>query len=202
MKNGGNIQSPVSPEAAPGAQCAPPDPKAQVSTEYLVILAVVMVVALKVISLVGGFSSFGTASSQTQQNSYWASLSPISVSVAQSQSYYLWYHGCGLGYPCDQFDAVNLTVTNTGLYIIVISAVSATAAGTGFVWTGPTTLAPGQVVTLPVHTLGHDNSGTICVSGSTSTTFTNVSFTYTQQGLNGFVETGTAPLTTTCLSSH
>lgn len=55
--------------------------KAQVSTEYLVILAVVLVVALVVVFLVGGFSGLGSSSLETQSKNYWAGTSPFGVTT-------------------------------------------------------------------------------------------------------------------------
>jgi hypothetical protein len=178
--------------------------KAQASTEYLVIIAVVLVVALLVVSLIGGFSSFGAGSSADQQNAYWASLTPVGVSAAQAQAYYIWYHGSASGYPADDYDAVNITITNNGLYPLTISAASATAASTSFVWSGAIALGPGQVVTLPVHTPGSDQTGIICGSGtaSPSVPFSSISFTYTQQGSLTNVERPTATLTAPCLGIH
>lgn len=53
--------------------------KGQVSTEYLIILAVVLVVALVVVFLVGGFAGLGAASLETQSKNYWAGASPFSI---------------------------------------------------------------------------------------------------------------------------
>jgi len=47
------------------------DQKAQASTEYLVILAVVMVVAFVVAGLMGGFISFGGGTSEKTGKIYW-----------------------------------------------------------------------------------------------------------------------------------
>ena len=53
--------------------------KGQGSTEYLVILAVVLVVALIVIGLLGGFTGFGVSGSESQSQAYWRGASPFSI---------------------------------------------------------------------------------------------------------------------------
>jgi hypothetical protein len=53
--------------------------KGQGSTEYLVIFAAVLVVALLVIFLLGNFSGFGTKSLVDQSASYWSGQIPLGV---------------------------------------------------------------------------------------------------------------------------
>ncbi len=60
--------------------------KGQGSTEYLVILAVVLVVALIVIGLLGQFTEFGTSGLEQQSKSYWQSASPFSIQNAKINS--------------------------------------------------------------------------------------------------------------------
>lgn len=52
--------------------------KGQGSTEYLVILAVVLVVALIVIGLLGQFTEFGSTTLEQQSKSYWLAATPFS----------------------------------------------------------------------------------------------------------------------------
>ncbi|MEW6528513.1 MAG: hypothetical protein AB1391_01345 [Candidatus Micrarchaeota archaeon] len=53
--------------------------KGQGSTEYLVILAVVLVVALIVIGLLGQFTGFGASGLEQQSNAYWQGAMPFSI---------------------------------------------------------------------------------------------------------------------------
>ena len=53
--------------------------KAQVSTEYLVILAVVLVVALVVVALVGGITPVSSGVTESQSKNYWQATAPISL---------------------------------------------------------------------------------------------------------------------------
>ncbi|MEM4295757.1 MAG: class III signal peptide-containing protein [Candidatus Anstonellales archaeon] len=53
--------------------------KGQGSTEYLVIFAAVLVVALLVIFLLGNFSGFGTKSLVDQSKGYWSGQVPLGI---------------------------------------------------------------------------------------------------------------------------
>lgn len=60
--------------------------KGQGSTEYLVILAVVLVVALIVIGLLGQFTGFGSAGLEQQSKAYWQGASPFAILNARINS--------------------------------------------------------------------------------------------------------------------
>ena len=53
--------------------------KGQGTTEYLIILAVVIVVALVVVGVMGWFPGLGTGITQSQSQAYWKSASPIAI---------------------------------------------------------------------------------------------------------------------------
>lgn len=53
--------------------------KGQVSTEYLVILAVVLVIALVVVFLVSQGTQVGAGVTETQSKNYWAAQTPLSI---------------------------------------------------------------------------------------------------------------------------
>ncbi len=55
--------------------------RGQVSTEYLVVLAIVLVVALVVVYLMGGFAGMGAGTVQTQSLDAWGSASPFSITI-------------------------------------------------------------------------------------------------------------------------
>ena len=56
-----------------------PTKKGQGATEYLVILAVVLIVALVVIALLGFFPGVGGAARESQSASYWSGAQPFSI---------------------------------------------------------------------------------------------------------------------------
>ena len=55
------------------------DFKGQGTTEYLIILAVVIVIALVVVGVLGFLPGMGTGVTESQSKAYWASQSPLAV---------------------------------------------------------------------------------------------------------------------------
>lgn len=53
--------------------------KGQGTTEYLIILAVIIVVALVVAGIMGFFPGLGTGISESQSKAYWQSTSPLAI---------------------------------------------------------------------------------------------------------------------------
>lgn len=53
--------------------------RAQGSSEYLVLLAVVLIVALVAIALLGGFTGFGQDARATQTSQYWSTARPFAI---------------------------------------------------------------------------------------------------------------------------
>jgi amino acid permease len=56
--------------------------KGQGATEYLVLFAVVLIIAMVVIALLGFFPSIGTGAKQSAGESYWKSVRPIQITSA------------------------------------------------------------------------------------------------------------------------
>lgn len=57
--------------------------KGQGSTEYLVALAAILVIAIIVIGLLGGFTGFAPSTTIEQSQSYWQGATPFSIEEAQ-----------------------------------------------------------------------------------------------------------------------
>ncbi len=53
--------------------------RGQGTTEYLIILAIVIVIALVVVGVLGGFGSQGSVINASQSKSYWGSVQPLAV---------------------------------------------------------------------------------------------------------------------------
>lgn len=53
--------------------------RGQGTTEYLIILAIVIVIALVVVGVLGGIPSLGAGVSESTSKTYWAGTSPIAV---------------------------------------------------------------------------------------------------------------------------
>jgi len=59
--------------------------KGQGATEYLVLLAVVLIVALVSVALLGFFPGMASDSQMTQSKTYWSSASPIAISETSAR---------------------------------------------------------------------------------------------------------------------
>ena len=64
-----------------------PDMKAQGATEYLVLLAVVLIVALVSVALMGFFPGMASDAQITQSQTYWQSASPIAIIETSARAY-------------------------------------------------------------------------------------------------------------------
>jgi len=69
--------------------------KGQGATEYLVLLAVVLIVALVSVALLGFFPSMASDAQITQSQMYWKSASPIAIVESGARV----YTGSGVTYP-------------------------------------------------------------------------------------------------------
>lgn len=146
--------------------------KGQVSTEYLVILAVVLVVALVVVYLVGGFAGLGAGSLETQSKNYWASASPFSIETYKVEG-----------------TTVSMELTNMDLEEISLTAIS--FDGTDLTGFTSTTFGSGETIAV------NGTLGTTC--GSEGDTFTyDVVFTYTKGDVTGIDQTGAKALVGKC----
>lgn len=57
--------------------------RGQGTTEYLIILAIVIVIALVVVGVLGGFPSLGAGVSEGTSKTYWAGTSPLAITEWQ-----------------------------------------------------------------------------------------------------------------------
>lgn len=146
--------------------------KGQVSTEYLVILAVVLVIALVVVYLVGGFSGLGASSIETTSKNYWAGASPFAVKTVSVSG-----------------TTMNIEFQNNDLEQLTITDVS---VGGSSVFSTNTTYSSGEnkVVTATL--------GTACGSSGAPYTYNNVTITYTKGTITGLKEVGNKPFVGKC----
>jgi uncharacterized protein (UPF0333 family) len=147
--------------------------KGQVSTEYLVILAVVLVVALVVVYLVGGFSSLGAGSLQTQSQNYWGAMAPFSITTVKAS-------GTTMNLEIVNNDLQQLTLTD-----IQINGASVSPAGV------PLTFNSGQDVVV-------NTTVTACGAAGAPFTYNNVVLVYTKGTIVGMKESGTKALVGKC----
>ena len=60
--------------------------KGQGTTEYIIILAVVIVIALIVVGVMGWIPGLGTGITESQSKAYWASSSPFAITSYELKS--------------------------------------------------------------------------------------------------------------------
>jgi hypothetical protein len=146
--------------------------KGQVSTEYLVILAVVLVVALVVIGLLGWFPGVGGGTLETQSKSYWAGTSPFAITA---------YKISGTTVELSMRNMLTEKVTLTGI-----------SFGGTALQVDQTQFNGGEekkvTATMP----------TPCGSPGTPFSYSNVTITYDQGTITGLKQVGDKPLIGKC----
>jgi len=89
--------------------------RAQGATEYLVLLAVVLIVALVSVALLGFFPSIASDAQLTQSKTYWQSVTPISVIESAAID--------NVGYSAGSATSPYIRIRNSGAYPIRITKV-------------------------------------------------------------------------------
>jgi len=106
--------------------------KAQGATEYLVLLAVVLIVALVSVALLGFFPGMASDAQITQSQTYWQSAGPIAITEWATKA----YSGNAVSY-------TYLRVRNTGAYPIRITKVLGNGQAVSNVYvSGSTDMSP------------------------------------------------------------
>jgi uncharacterized protein (UPF0333 family) len=84
--------------------------RAQGSSEYLVLLAVVLIVALVAIALLGGFSGFGQDARSTETKQYWSSTRPFAITGfnQKGDTMYLYVRN----QETDRYTITNVSISN------------------------------------------------------------------------------------------
>jgi len=98
----------------------------QGATEYLVLLAVVLIVALVSVALLGFFPQMASDAQVTQSKAYWQSATPIAIIETGAKGFF------GLG----GHSVPYLRIRNTGAYKITITKVMAGNSSISYVWRG------------------------------------------------------------------
>ena len=89
--------------------------KGQGATEYLVLLAVVLIVALVSVALLGFFPGMASDAQETQSQAYWKGASPVAIVDMGPAAYYLSGHG--------NTTVIYMKLRNTGGYQISITKI-------------------------------------------------------------------------------
>jgi len=134
----------------------------QGATEYLVLLAVVLIVALVSVALLGFFPGMASDAQLTQSQAYWQSATPIAIIESGARQV---CHSTG------NYTYPYLRLRNTGSYPITITKIYTGNTSTSYVWIGNwspealmntrLTMAPGEE-----KILGYENFYTGMPTGS------------------------------------
>jgi uncharacterized protein (UPF0333 family) len=146
--------------------------KGQVSTEYLVILAIVLVVALVVVYLVGGFAGMGVGTMETQSQQAWATAAPLAITSWKQSG-----------------TALDLEIQNNDVDTLTLTAMSMDG---GNVYSTNTTFASGQKRVITA------TAATACGSPGSSFSHENVTLTYNKGAILGKTQTGIRPIAGKC----
>jgi hypothetical protein len=111
--------------------------RAQGATEYLVLLAVVLIIALVSVALLGFFPGMASDAQIAQSQAYWSSASPITVveAVASLHS----------GYGTYNFTEAFFKIRNTGAYTVQLTKLFGGGASVAGTYCSPGTCPPGAV---------------------------------------------------------
>jgi len=123
--------------------------RAQGATEYLVLLAVVLIVALVSVALLGFFPGMASDAQLTQSQAYWQAATPIAITETGAK--HVCHSSANYTYPY-------LRIRNTGSYQITLTKILAGNQNIAYVWTAGwspgllmstrLSLAPGEERTL------------------------------------------------------
>ncbi len=146
--------------------------KGQVSTEYLVILAVVLVIALVVVYLLSQSTGLGSGTLETQSQAYWKGASPLSITGFSVSG-----------------TALTLEMLNTAQDTVTLTALS----GGGITnFASSTTFAAGQTKVLAV-TLAAS-----CGTAGTRYSYSNITIVYNEGSITGKTFVGQKALVGSC----
>jgi hypothetical protein len=146
--------------------------KGQVSTEYLVILAIVLVVALVVVYLVGGFAGMGAGTMETQSMQAWGTAAPFAITILKQSG-----------------TTLELEMRNNDVSTLVLTDISMDGAS---VFSTNTSFTSGEkrVVTATVVTA--------CGAAGSDFSHENVMMTYNKGQITGKTQVGARPLMGKC----
>jgi uncharacterized protein (UPF0333 family) len=146
--------------------------KGQASTEYLVVLAIILVVALVVVYLVGGFAGMGAGTVETQSQQAWAAASPFSITIIKQA-------GTTLEMELRNNDVDTLTITD-----ISMDNVSVFSTNTSF------TSGEKKII--------NATTATACGNQGTAFSHQNVIITYDKSSISGKTQVGSRAIMGKC----
>ncbi len=148
--------------------------KGQGTTEYLIILAVIIVIALVVVGVMGWFPGLATGITESQSRAYWKSSAPIAITDWQVTSTATEATFSLQNLTTDKIQVTEITVDNTAMGIMDANLA---AGDTNGAVTGSTGIA--------------------CSSGSSYQYDVSIAYNVVG-GIQGKTQTGQKPLIGTC----
>jgi hypothetical protein len=145
--------------------------KGQASTEYLVIMAIVLVVALVVVYLIGGFSGMGGSTMETESQQAWGTAAPFSITVLKQSG-----------------SILEMELRNSDINTLMITDISMDGSS---VYSANVSFTSGQKRLLIASVQN-------CGAAGARFSHENVRITYNQGGITGKTETGSKPLIGRC----
>ena len=154
--------------------------KAQAATEYIIILAVVVIISLIVVGILGGFPAIGRGSSARTSAAYWASapIGIVSYDIATTA------------------DPSSIVVMNNMASTITIQNIrmdESTTPPTTSIFSTDTTLNPGEEASL-------DITAVCATQGSTYSFYVEIEYDNEDTGETGLELLGASKLEGPCLS--
>jgi hypothetical protein len=160
--------------------------KGQGSTEYLVILGAVLLVALVIVSLLGWFPALGGSTREQQSRSYWQGATPFSITAVFMNT----------------TGAILSVASRSGEKLQLTNLTFGDSLGTYVVYNTSTSFSAGEEKTLSSFSVTNLNFNTTrgnqCSSTGTPFDYSDVVFTYTQGSITGIKQTGARPLVGRC----
>ena len=154
--------------------------RAQGAVEYLVILAVVLVIAVVVVSLLGLYSSSGGEMRGNEQSSYWMAAQPFGIRDSQQAGR----------------ASITLVLVNHAPRPLTLTRVNLTfSPGTWFANSTRTEFDPGES---QIIVIAGNASMPNCASNSTRSFSYTVSILYDDDPLTGKLQPGSLPLSVNC----
>jgi len=148
--------------------------KGQGATEYLVLLAVVLVIALVSIALLGFFPGLSTDAKMAQSNLYWGEASPFAIRESGAVG---------------STTAINLVLQNmdaSGTFTITTITMAPLSGGWSVAYSPNTAVGPGEIKRFTI------NTGIVAPAGTIYEFSTQITYT-TPNGLTK-VQYGAKPL--------
>lgn len=156
--------------------------KGQGATEYLVLLAVVLIVAMVAIALLGFFPGLSYDAKKSESDAYWRAVKPFQV----------------IGHALPSGADTNLTLVLMNAETDQMQLTNITVYGSGFYGTNFTAssayLSAGETRN---YVIGLEPHAT-CVSGTIYELEVNFTYTNTATGLSGLMEPGVKKITGKC----